>query len=83
MPEGPSLTPLEHAVELVDRAAAKRPGTAEHREVLARLARELRDAGVRDLVRPARRLAWSEASPSPEASNELTRRVRETTAAGR
>ena len=77
--QGPSLTPLEHAVALVERTARERAGTADHREALARLARELGHAGMRDLVRPARRLAWSAEEPSAEESRELTRRVREAT----
>lgn len=74
--ERPSLTPLEHALELVERTAGERAGTAEHREALARLARELRDAGMADLARPARRLAWSESTPSADESRELARQVR-------
>jgi hypothetical protein len=75
--EGREATPLERAVELVEGAARRHAGEAEHREALARLARELRQAGLRDIAPAARRLAWSEHSPSRAESDELTRRVRE------
>jgi hypothetical protein len=70
------VTPLERALELVDRTSRRSPGTPEHREALGRLARELRQAGLRELVAPARRLAWSEGTPSRDESEALTRRVR-------
>jgi hypothetical protein len=75
--EGVEATPLERAVELVEGAARRNAGESEHREALARLARELRQAGLRDVAPAARRLAWSEHSPSRSESDELTRRVRE------
>jgi hypothetical protein len=74
--EGREATPLERAVELVEGAARRHAGEPEHREALARLARELRQAGMRDVAPAARRLAWSEDSPSRSESDELTRQVR-------
>jgi hypothetical protein len=73
----PSVTPLEAALERVRASADDRPGTSEHREALARLARELAGVGLRDLVRPATRLAWSSADPTRDESLELMRHVRE------
>jgi HAMP domain-containing protein len=73
----PSLTPLEEALERVATSATDRPGTAEHRESLARLARELPAAGLGDLVRPATRLAWSSADPTRDESLALAQHVRE------
>jgi hypothetical protein len=70
--EGPELTPLERALAAVDTATRKQPGSAEHREALARLARELPRANLPGLVGRARRLAWSEQPPTAHASRELT-----------
>ena len=44
--QGPSTTPLEDAIALVERTSAEQPGSTEHREALARLVRELRAAGL-------------------------------------
>jgi hypothetical protein len=74
--EGREATPLERAVELVESAARRHAGEPEHREALARLARELRQAGMRDVAPAARRLAWSEHTPSRAESDELTSQVR-------
>lgn len=74
--EGREATPLERALELVETAARRHAGEPEHREALARLARELRQAGMRDVAPAARRLAWSEHTPSRSESDELTRQVR-------
>ncbi len=71
------VTPLERALELVERSSRRSAGTPRHREALARLARELRQTGRRDLVAPARQLAWSEEAPTAADSEALTRRVRE------
>lgn len=75
--QGPSTTPLEDAIALVERTNAEQPGSAEHREALARLVRELRAAGLDELAEPARRLAWSADSPTSDHSSELTTRVRQ------
>jgi hypothetical protein len=75
--QGPSTTPLEDAIALVERTSAEQPGSTEHREALARLVRELRAAGLEELAEPARRLAWSADSPTRDHSSELTRRVRQ------
>jgi hypothetical protein len=70
------LSPLERALGAVDATARHEPGSAEHREALALLARELRRAGRTELVQPARRLAWSEQAPTAGASRELVTQVR-------
>ena len=75
--QGPSTTPLEDAIALVERTSAEQPGSTEHREALARLVRELRAAGLDELAEPARRLAWSAESPTRDHSSELTTRVRQ------
>ena len=73
----PSTTPLEDALAWVERASSEQPGTTEHREALARLVRELRAAGLDELVEPARRLAWSAEEPTRDSSRELATRVRQ------
>jgi hypothetical protein len=72
----PELTPLERAVAAVDASARRAPGSAEHREALALLARELRRLGRGELVQPARRLAWSEEAPTAADSRRLLTEVR-------
>ena len=72
--EGPTLTSLERALERVEVAAA-RNGHGD-REALAWLARELRQTGLHDLMRQARRLAWSEHEPTADESLDLARQVR-------
>ena len=73
---GPELSPLERALVAVEDAARREAGGAEHREALALLARELRRTQLPDLVRAARKLAWSEQAPSASASRELVAEVR-------
>jgi len=68
---GPALTPLERALAAVDAATRRQPGSAEHREALAWLGRELRRTNSTDLVGRARRLAWSEQAPTADASRTL------------
>jgi hypothetical protein len=68
---GPELTPLERALAAVDTAIKRQPGSAEHREALAWLARELRRTNMPELVSRSRRLAWSEQPPTADASREL------------
>lgn len=72
----PELSPLERALAAVDDIARHVPGSAEHREALALLARELRRVGRNELVQPARRLAWSEDAPTAGDSRELVTEVR-------
>jgi hypothetical protein len=69
---GPELTPLERALAAVDTATRRQPGSSEHREALAWLARELPRANLPALVGRARRLAWAEQPPTADASRELT-----------
>jgi hypothetical protein len=73
-PEGAPLTSLERALERVESAAATN-GRGD-RGALAWLARELPQAGLHDLVRQARRLAWSEHEPTADESLALAREVR-------
>ncbi len=68
---GPELTPLERALAAVDTATRRQPGSAEHREALAWLGRELRRTNSTELVGRARRLAWSEQAPTADASRAL------------
>jgi hypothetical protein len=68
---GPELTPLERALAAVDAATRRQPGSAEHREALAWLGRELRRTNLTDLVGRARRLAWSEQPPTADDSRKL------------
>jgi hypothetical protein len=70
------LSPLERALASVDHSSRREPGSAEHREALALLARELRRAGMSDLVSSARRLAWSEQAPTEAESRRLVTEVR-------
>ena len=70
------LSPLERALASVDHTSRREPGSAEHREALALLARELRRAGMSDLVSSARRLAWSEQAPTEADSRKLVNEVR-------
>jgi hypothetical protein len=72
----PELSPLERALAAVDDSARHVPGSAEHREALALLARELRRVGRSELVQPARRIAWSEEAPTAAGSRELVTEVR-------
>ncbi len=69
--DGPELTPLEQALAAVDTATRRQPGSAEHREALAWLARELPGANLTELVGRARRLAWAEQPPTADASRQL------------
>jgi hypothetical protein len=72
----PELSPLDRALASVDTSVRQEPGSAEHREALALLARELRRAGLMELVQPARRLAWSEGAPTARDTRELVQQVR-------
>ena len=74
VPEGPPLTSLERALERVESAATTK-GRGD-RGALAWLARELPHPGLHDLVRQARRLAWSEHEPTADESLALAREVR-------
>lgn len=78
---GPELSALERALERVEDAARREPGTPEHRESLALLARELRRADLGTLAGDARRLAWSEHAPTAPATRELARAARESNGA--
>jgi hypothetical protein len=64
------LSPLERALALV-RVAATEDTAVEARKALERLAAELRRSGHPDLTETARRLAWSQERPSPDAVEEL------------
>jgi hypothetical protein len=73
--EQPELTPLERALALVEWARAREDG-AERRQALEVLAVELDVMERFDLAGSARSLAWSPASPSPEAADRLVQDVR-------
>jgi hypothetical protein len=72
----PPLSPLEQAVVAVETTGQRQPGSAEHREALGLLARQLRRANVNELVNKARKLAWSEDAPTASESRSLARDVR-------
>jgi hypothetical protein len=73
---GPPLSPLEQALAAVETAGRRQPGSADHREALGLLARQLRRANLSELANWARKLAWSEAAPTASDSRELTHEVR-------
>jgi hypothetical protein len=68
------LTPLERAITLVE-VATRDEQPVESRKALERLAAELRRSGHPDLTEAARRLAWSQEQPSPDAVEELVQTV--------
>ena len=72
----PPVSPLEQALVAVESAAQRQPGSADHREALALLARQLRRENLTELVNPARKLAWAEDAPTAAASRALTGDVR-------
>ena len=72
----PELSPLEKALRLVEWAGDRENGT-ERREALEVLAVELEAVESDALASSVRGLAWSPASPSPEAAVGLVERVRE------
>ena len=72
------LTPLERALRLVEWSDEGE----ERREALEVLAGELDTEKSPELAWEARRLAWSRVAPSPEAAEELVRRVGEELDAG-
>jgi len=75
--EEPELTPLERALRLVEWARESEDG-GERRQALEVLAVELDAAERTRLAEAARMLAWSPASPSPEAAARLVETVSET-----
>jgi hypothetical protein len=75
-PVAPPLSPLEQAVAAVETTGQREPGSAEHREALALLSRQLRRSNLDELVNRARKLAWSEDAPTAAASRSLTSEVR-------
>jgi hypothetical protein len=72
----PELPPLERALRLVEWARERQNGV-ERRKALEALAVELDVSGRAALAENTRALAWSSASPSPAASDELVTSVRE------
>ena len=71
----PELPPLERALLLVEWTRGREDGE-DRRKALELLAFELDGLGRGDEARAARLLAWSPASPSPEAADELVAEVR-------
>jgi hypothetical protein len=76
---GPSLSPLERALALVEWAS-RRPSVEERREALEALAYEL-DADAEQTASRARAQGWSPPSPEPGEMTELVAAVREDHAA--
>lgn len=76
----PSLTPLEHALRLVEWAS-RRPSVDERREALEALAFELGhgDDGDDSATR-ARRQGWSPPAPETEAMTDLVESIRKSDA---
>jgi hypothetical protein len=70
------LTPLERALLLVEWAR-EREDSSERREALEVLATELDLLERQELAGSARTLAWSPASPTPQAAGDLVHTVRE------
>lgn len=71
----PSASPLERAVDLVERASARDDQPAK-RKALELLSRELTHSGEGELALAARELAWAEPTPVPAATQPLTLDVR-------
>jgi hypothetical protein len=76
----PEPTPLARALRLVEWARGRENGS-ERREALEVLAVELDVVALPELAGSARALAWSAASPSPEAAGTLVEEVRDSDAA--
>jgi hypothetical protein len=68
-----TLSPLERAVVLVERAPSESP---EKRKALELLSHELRRSGEPELALVAKRLAWAEPTPLPTLTQPLTLDVR-------
>jgi hypothetical protein len=78
-PELPVATPpspLESALALVEWSC-EQPDSVHRREALERLAAVLSDESANGLVADARTLAWSPATPTPDAASDVLRRVRD------
>jgi hypothetical protein len=71
------LTPLEQALALLEREPRGEGEVEPRRQALELVSEVLGERDQRDLERAARRLAWSEAPPPPEATRELARKVRD------
>ena len=67
------LPPVERALLMLRWTRAGE----DRRRALELLAEALDDERRRDLARASRKLAWSDAAPTPEEAEELTRRVEE------
>jgi hypothetical protein len=76
LPVAPPPSPLESALLLVEWSCGQ-PDGVHRREALERLAAVLSEASANGLVADARALAWSSATPSPDATAAVARRVRE------
>jgi hypothetical protein len=72
----PELPPLERALLLVEWTRGREDGE-DRRKALELLAFELDALGRGDQARAARRLAWSLASPSPQAADEIVGEVKD------
>jgi len=74
----PALTPLEHALLLLEDTARSNGAAEDRRRALELVAEELdaADWGDVELARSAKALAWSEDSPPVELTSSLAARVR-------
>jgi hypothetical protein len=72
---GPSLSPLERALALVEWAS-RRPSVDERREALEVLASELDEANGATRADDVREQGWSPPSPAPEEMTELVASIR-------
>jgi hypothetical protein len=77
--KGPTLSPLERALALVEWAS-RRPSVDDRREALEALAHELESGEDADLVGRTREQGWSPPPPQAEEMTELVTTVRESDA---
>jgi hypothetical protein len=71
----PVLTPLEHALVLLE-SADRLDGAGDQRRALELVAEALHERGDGDLARTARELAWSESAPPIETTHAVAVRAR-------
>jgi hypothetical protein len=74
-PPEPQLTPLEHALLLLEDPSTA-DGAADRRRALELVAAELRGRGNDELADAARRLAWSSQTPAHERTSDLAELAR-------
>ena len=74
-PPAPVLTPLEHALLLLE-LSERVDGSGDQRRALERVAAELARRGEEELARAARALAWSEPVPGTEQTTRFAASAR-------